>query len=71
MRDNTTLFFITFFVLLVIGLFNTYMNLYNDHNIKCVDERIDLIENKQAQIVDTIIIKQNTHIDSTYIISFK
>ena len=59
MKDNT-LFFIIFFALLVLCIFNVYMNLYNDDRIGRIEERvysvIDTATVPEVQHRDTIIV---------------
>lgn len=66
MKDST-IFLMGFILLMLIGLFNVYMNLYNDHHISEIKERVDKLESVSRSKLDTIYINKK---DTTFTISW-
>ena len=66
MKDSTVSF-IAFLTLIFMCVFNIYMNLYNDHNIREIEKRIEKLEQGSQPRLDTLYINKK---DSTYIISW-
>ena len=66
MKDST-ISFMVFIFLVLLCVFNIYMNLYNDHNIGEIEKRIEKLEQGSQPRLDTLYINKK---DSTYIISW-
>ena len=66
MKDST-ISFIAIMFLVLLCVFNVYMNLYNDHNISEIEKRTEKLEQASQPRLDTLYINQK---DSTFIISW-